>query len=150
MALSAVTAVGALVLASAPLAGAQTGGPDGPRPHQLTDAERTCLSQHGVSLPEPGQRPSSPPSDAQRQAFAAAAKACGLPAPPDHGGQMRMLTAAEQACLSQHGITPPQPGQKPPTPPSDAQRQAFAAAAKACGLPGPPDHKLPSNDSTGT
>jgi hypothetical protein len=150
MALAGATAVGALVVASAPLAGAQTGEPGGPQPRMLTDAQRACLSQHGVTPPTPGQRPPAPPSDAQRQAFEAAAAACGLPVPPAHpGGVMRMLTDAQRACLSQHGVTLPAPGQKFSSPPSDAQRQAFVAAAQACGIH-KPDHTPPSTGSTGT
>ena len=129
----------ALVVAFAPLAVAQTdpgprpGGPHHP-PH-LTDAQKTCLTQHGVQLPamQSGQRP-TPPTDQQRQAFEAAAKACGIQ--PLH--RIR-LTDAQRACLTQHGVTPPTPGSvKPSSPPSAAQRATFEAAAKACGLPTPP------------
>jgi hypothetical protein len=150
IALVGVTAVGALVVASAPLAGAQTGDPGGPHPRRLTDAQQTCLRQHGVTLPTPGQRPAEPPSDAQRQAFEAAAKACGLPAPPDHPGwRRRMLTDAQRTCLRQHGVTLPTPGERPSEPPSGAPLHAFAAAAQACGIPAP-DHTPPSTGATGT
>ncbi len=126
------------VVAFAPLAGAQTADPtpDG-HPPRLTDAQKTCLTQHGVTLPTPtaGQEP-TPPTDQQRQAFEAAAKACGVQPPKGHRAP---LTAAQRTCLSQHGITPPTPGSaKPSSPPSAAQRAAFEAAATACGLPAPP------------
>lgn len=60
--------------------------PDGTaRPHpQLTDDQKQCLVDNGVTLPAKpadGPRP-TPPSDGQRAAFKAAAAACGLPTPP--------------------------------------------------------------------
>ena len=127
-----------LVVVLAPLAGAQTADPtpEG-HPPRLTDAQKTCLTQHGVTLPTPsaGQKP-TPPTDQQRQAFEAAAKTCGVQPPNGHRVQ---LTAAQRTCLSQHGVTPPTPGSaKPGSPPSAAQRAAFEVAAKACGLPVPP------------
>jgi hypothetical protein len=80
-----IAAVPLLIGVLAPLAAAQTDtSPDGPHRPKLTDAQKTCLSQHGVTLPTPGQKPPSPPTDAQRAAFQAAAKACGLPTPKDH------------------------------------------------------------------
>jgi len=30
----------------------------------LTDAQKACLTQHGVTVPTPGQKPASPPSKA--------------------------------------------------------------------------------------
>jgi hypothetical protein len=129
----------ALVIAFAPLAVAQTPdpGPPGGHPPNLTDAQKTCLTQHGVQLPTPnaGQRP-APPTNQQRQAFEAAGKACGVQPPKGHRVE---LTAAQQTCLTQHGITPPTPGSaKPTSRPSAQQRATFEAAAKACGLPAPP------------
>lgn len=134
----------ALVVTLAPLAGAQTPDPGSPGHPQLTDAQKTCLTQHGVqppARPAAGQQP-TPPTDQQRQAFEAAAKACGLPAHRVHV----QLTAAQRTCLTQHGITPPTPGSaKPTSPPSAEQRAKFEAAAKACGLPAPP--KPPGSNS---
>jgi hypothetical protein len=135
----------ALVVTLAPLAGAQTPDPGSPGGHpQLTDAQKACLTQHGVQVPAKpaaGQQPTRP-TDAQRQAFEAAAKACGLPA---RRVQLQ-LTAAQRTCLTQHGVTLPAKGSAKPAPPTDAQRQAFEAAAKACGLPAPPN-KAPSSNS---
>ena len=128
-----VGAVLLLVGVLAPLALAQTDSTP-PGPHLLTDAQKACLSQHGVTAPTPGQ-PLSEPTDAQRQAFRAAAQACGLPAP--QGLVMMHLTDAQKACLSQHGVSVPTPGQKLNGPPSDAERAKFEAAAQACGLPKP-------------
>jgi hypothetical protein len=129
----------ALVVAFAPLAVAQTPdpGPHGGHPPNLTDAQKTCLTQHGITPPTPGSaKPTSPPTAQQRQAFEAAAKVCGVQPPKGHRVE---LTAAQQTCLTQHGITPPTPGSaKPTSPPSAQQRATFEAAAKACGLPAPP------------
>jgi len=134
-----IAAVPLLIGVLAPLASAQTDPtPDGPHPPKLTDAQKTCLTQHGVTLPTPGQKPANPPTDAQRAAFKAAAQACGLPK-PDGRHHMIQLTDAQKTCLTQHGVTVPTPGQRPPNPPSDAQRAAFKAAAQACGLPTPKD-----------
>ena len=50
---------------------------------QLTDAQKQCLADHGVTLPQrpaDGTRP-TPPTDEQRAAFRAAAEACGLTPP---------------------------------------------------------------------
>jgi hypothetical protein len=126
----------AFVVTLAPLAGAQTDpGGDG-HPPRLTDAQKTCLTQHGVTLPTrtPGQAP-TPPTDQQRQAFEAAAKTCGVQPPTMH--RVR-LTDAQKTCLSQHGITPPAPGSAKPAPPTAEQRAAFEAAAKTCGIQLPP------------
>jgi hypothetical protein len=132
-----IAAVPLLIGLMAPLASAQTdSSPDGPHRPQLTDAQKTCLSQQGVTPPAQGQKP----TDAQRTAFQAAAKACGIPAPKDHPHRP-MLTDAQKTCLSQHGVTPPAQGQKP----TDAQRTAFRAAAQACGIPTP---KAPASSSS--
>jgi len=81
-----IAAVALLIGVLAPLASAQTGNDPGPSGHPrmvipLTDAQKACLSQHGVTLPTPGQPPPGPPTAAQRDAFRAAAQACGLPTP---------------------------------------------------------------------
>ena len=60
------------------------GAPSGDHPHpQLSDEQKQCLADHGVTLPTrpaDGTRP-TPPTDDQRAAFRAAAEACGLPTP---------------------------------------------------------------------
>ena len=119
----------------------------------LTDAQKQCLADQGVTLPQrpaadgTGQRP-SPPTDEQRAAFRAAAEACGLPTPPagDHrpgfggpGGPRPALTDAQKQCLADQGVTLPQrpadgaTGERP-APPTAEQRDAFRAAAAACGI----------------
>ena len=91
--------------------------PDGTaRPHpQLTDAQKQCLADHGVTPPQKpadGTRP-TPPTDEQRAAHQAAAEACGLPArgpggPGGPGGVRPQLTDAQKQCLADHGVTPQQ------------------------------------------
>ena len=133
-----------LVVAFAPLASAQTSDPPGGHPPRLTDAQKTCLTQHGVTLPTPGAgQPPARPTDQQRQAFEAAAKTCGVQPPKGHRVQ---LTAAQRTCLTQHGVTPPTPGSaKPTSEPSAQQRATFEAAAKACGLPAPSKDPTPGS-----
>ncbi len=125
--------------------------PDGTiRPHRqpLTDDQKQCLADHGVTLPQrpaDGTRP-TPPTDEQRTAFKAAAAACGLPVRGPGGpgfggprGDHPQLTDAQKECLADHGVTLPQrpaDGTRP-TPPTDEQRTAFRAAAAACGLTPP-------------
>ena len=63
--------------------GTGTAAPDGTaRPHpQLSDDQKQCLANQGVTLPQrpaDGTRP-TPPTDEQRAALKAAAEACGLP-----------------------------------------------------------------------
>ena len=145
-----IAAVPLLIGVLAPLASAQTGNDPGPSGHPrmmvpLTDAQKACMAQHGVTLPTPGQKLPGPPTAAQLDAFRADAQACGLPTPKGPV-QMVPLTDAQQACLSQHGVTLPTPGQKLPGPPTAAQRDAFRAAAQACGLPAPTDLQ-PSSSS---
>jgi hypothetical protein len=56
------------------------GAVPGGRP-ALSDEQRQCLADHGVTLPTPTERGSvrQPPSAADRDALRAAAEACGLP-----------------------------------------------------------------------
>ena len=62
----------------------------GPGAHPpLTDEQRRCLADHGVTLPPrpaDGQR-GQPPSQADRDALRAAAEACGLPLRVPHAEQ---------------------------------------------------------------
>lgn len=53
---------------------------------QLTDTQRDCLKDAGLTRPD--TRPSGPPTQEQIQKFRDTAKACGieLPAHPDHMG----------------------------------------------------------------
>jgi hypothetical protein len=128
-----------------------TAAPDGtarPHPLPLTDAQKQCLADQGVTLPQrpaDGTRP-TPLTDEQRAALKAAAEACGLPVRVPGGpgfggprGDHPALTDAQKQCLADQGVTLPQrpaDGTRP-TPPTDEQRAAFRAAAEACGLTPP-------------
>ena len=126
----------------------------GARPHRpaLTDAQKQCLADQGVTLP---QRPT-----AWRFRRAAGATdrraACGVPrrrrrrvacrlrppaaSPGVRGaGRPRPLTDAQKQCLADHGVTLPQrptggdAGERP-APPTAEQRAALQQAAAACGI----------------
>jgi len=139
--LAALLSLG-LVGALAPTAFAQEANNDSTpsreaRPHpRLTDAQKACLQQQGDQKPAEGTRP----TDAQRAAHQAAAKACG------NGHRNRpKLTDAQKTCLEEHGVAKPEKpanGERP-TRPTDAQRAAFRAAAKDCGI------KLPDKPPAG-
>jgi hypothetical protein len=158
LALAAVPALGLSAFAAADTGtGAASDQPGTRPPHPvLTDAQRQCLADNGVTLPErptsgdPGQR-LTPPTAEQRAAREAAAQACGLPTPPmgDHRpggfgfGPRPLLTDAQKQCLADQGVALPErpatgAGQ-PPAPPTAEQRAALQQAATACGItiPGP-------------
>jgi hypothetical protein len=134
--------LGAFAAADSGLAPTDATG-SGPAPHRrplLTDEQRQCLADHGIA---PRSRPADGtarpvPSEADRDAFRAAAEACGLPR-PDLGGRgpRPLLTDEQRQCLAEHGIAPrsrPADGTARPVP-SEADRDAFRATAVACGLP---------------
>jgi hypothetical protein len=86
-------AAGALTLASiavvgtASLAGAvdSQGSGSRPAPPALSTEQRQCLTDQGVTLPQKpadGSRPQL--TQEQRDAFRAAAQACGIPLPAHH------------------------------------------------------------------
>jgi hypothetical protein len=164
VAIGTVVVAGLAVVSFGSFAGADDTGsgtpgataPDGsPRPHHapLTDDQKQCLANQGVTLPTKpadGTRP-APPTDAQREAFHAAATACGLPVGDGPGfggpsGPRPMLTDDQKQCLADHGVTPPaRPADGTrPAPPTDAERQAFRAAAEACGI-APPNRPAGTN-----
>ena len=137
-ALAAVSLVGLGGFASAATGDGGDGGHPG-RP-ALTDEQKTCLSDNGVTLPErpsDGSRP-TPPTEEQRAAMKAAAETCGLPAPRARSARPA-LTDEQKTCLSDNGVTLPErpsDGSRP-TPPTEEQRAAMKAAAETCGLPTP-------------
>lgn len=97
--------------------------------NKLTDAQKKCLADAGLTRPE------GKPTDAQREAFHAAAKKCGITKPEGmgHGGKHRpQLTDAQKKCLTDAGFT--KPATRPTTPPTEEQRAAFKAAAEKCGI----------------
>ena len=118
--------------------GTATGRPAG---HALTDAQRQCLSDQGVTLPArpaDGSRPEL--TQEQRDALRQARIACGLPTLGHPGLGLRpALTDAQRQCLSDQGVTlPARPadGSRPEL--TQEQRDALHAAAEACGLPAGP------------
>ncbi len=100
----------------------------------LTDAQRTCLTDQGLT------RPTAPLSDAERQArrekVKAAVKACDLTLPgAERRAQLREfwkgLPAEQRTCIKDQGITRPW---GPLTKEARTEFLAkFAAAAKTCG-----------------
>ena len=92
----------------------------------LTDEQKTCLTDAGITKPAKGTRP----TQAERDAMKAAAEACGitLPTRPDHAGRGLNLTDEQKTCLTDAGIT------KPEGRPTQAERDAMKAAAEACGI----------------
>jgi hypothetical protein len=115
-----------------------TDGQRHPRP-ALTDAQRQCLSEQGVTLPTRPADGTRPPqlTEEQRAALRAAAATCGLPTPPPGRGPRPALTDAQRQCLSEQGVTlpiRPADGTRPPQL-TEEQRAALRAAAEACGLP---------------
>ena len=90
----------------------------------LTDAQKTCLTDAGITKPE------GRPTQAERDAFKAAAETCGitLPTRPDDAGGRLNLTDTQKTCLTDAGIT------KPEGRPTQAERDAFKAAAQTCGI----------------
>jgi len=114
---------------------------------QLTDEQRQCLADQGVTPPtRPADGTHTPPTDEQRAEMLAAAEACGLPARAEGGGpgmghgRGPALTDEQRACLADQGVTAPtRSTDGTHTPPTDEQRAEMLAAAEACGLPAPPD-----------
>jgi hypothetical protein len=94
VALAALPALGVGVFAAADAATTGTNGEEGARPArpELTDAQKQCLADHGVTLPQrpadgsTGERP-APPTAEQRDALRAAAAACGITI-PEHGPRL--------------------------------------------------------------
>ena len=137
--LAAIPAVGLGAFAAADTTSGEAGTQGPPGRPALTDAQRQCLADQGVTLPgrpADGTRP-APPTDEQRAALRAAAEACGLPVPAH--GPRPALTDAQRQCLADQGVTlPGRPADGTrPAPPTDEERAALRAAAEACGLPVP-------------
>jgi hypothetical protein len=118
-----------------------------PRRPQLTEEQQACLEEQGIVKPEPnadGERPR--PTDEQREAFRAAAEACGIELPARHGPR---LTDEQKSCLEEQGIEKPARGEDGErVEPTDEQREAFRAAAEACGIDLPDNPPSDSNDDT--
>ena len=126
-------AVAVLVLslfaALAPAASAKTNHPRRPGLH-LSAAQKQCLAQHGVQAPTAGSRASL--TTQQRQALASAMQECGVKFSRGRGFGGPRLTSAQRTCLTQYGV--PLPGGGGGLGAPGANRQAYAAAAQACGI----------------
>src|SRR5262249_20414278 len=99
---------------------------------ELSDAQKQCLADHGVSKPAPsstGERPQLTPE--QRDALRSALQACGVEFP-----RLRpQLSDAQKQCLADHGVSKPAPsstGERPQLTPE--QRDALRSAFQACGI----------------
>ncbi|MFM7615900.1 MAG: hypothetical protein ACKO72_00340 [Actinomycetes bacterium] len=88
----------------------------------LTDEQRQCLADAGVTRPE------GRPTLQQLKAFAAAAKSCGVSL---RRPRTSVLTDAQRQCLTDAGIT------VPTTRPTAEQLAALKAAAESCGITAP-------------
>jgi len=141
----AVASMG-LLAGFAPAASAHPGGGRA----QLTDEQKSCLEEQGVVKPEPnadGERVR--PTEEQREAFKAAAEACGIELRGPRHNRLQ-LTDEQKSCLEDQGIEKPardEDGKR--VKPTDEQKAAFEAAAAECGieLPERPSD-APSDNST--
>jgi hypothetical protein len=119
------------VLALNSFATADTGSESRPG---VTDAQRECLADQGVTLPTRGDggddRARALLTREQRREMREAAAACGLRGPKPRVA-LRQLTDDERQCLADQGITRPA---RRAGGGADA-RAAFQQAAEACGLP---------------
>ncbi len=96
----------------------------------VTDAQRQCLADHGVTRPTPGSndQPRSQLSRDDRKALKDAADACGLHGPKPRVA-LRGLSDAQRQCLANQGVTL-QGGRR-----NAGVRAALEQAADTCGLP---------------
>ena len=88
----------------------------------LTDEQRQCLADAGVTKPE------GRPTLEQLKAFADAAKSCDVPLRRHHRGPGPRLTAEQRQCLADAGVT------RPEGEPTEEQREAMRTAAESCGI----------------
>jgi hypothetical protein len=107
---------------SSSLGGDATGGRARPA---LTDAQRQCLADQGITVPDRGDASEGIAiTGEERHALRDAARACGL---RGRGGPgLRALTDAQRQCLTDQGVTA--------RPQSAEQRAALRSAAETCGL----------------
>ncbi|MFM7616802.1 MAG: hypothetical protein ACKO72_05000 [Actinomycetes bacterium] len=129
----ALATIGTGVAGADPTGSSGTSGARG-RAH-LTAEQRQCLKDEGV------KRPEGRPTKADAKALKDAAKACDIPLGRlmrHHiGHAMTDLTAEQRQCLADAGVT------KPEGEPTQAERDAFKAAAESCGI------DLPGRDGPG-
>lgn len=156
----------AVAIAFVPRLGAQEDGgeeapgegttEEAPPPRGLSDEDRACLEEQGVTLPEVERdengRPTGRPdlSDEEKEALRDAAEACGIERPFPHRGPGRLLGSLsdeQRACLEENGVELPEVRTDEdgnPVPPverpelsqeeREARREAFREAAETCGI----------------
>jgi hypothetical protein len=100
----------------------------------LTDAQRRCLADHGVTLPTHRSH-----LDAARAVLMVALHDCGIGGHHDHS-RRHGLSAAERQCLADHGVTLPTRGSHL----DDVARAALMAALRECGVIGSKTHEPPT------
>ncbi|MEO7163063.1 MAG: hypothetical protein ABI041_09090 [Bdellovibrionia bacterium] len=134
--ISQIVLIGALSLA--PAADNKRGGPP-----PLTDAQKKCFTDNGVSPPEMDTPPEGPlPSQEVRDKILKCLDANGFK-PPTR--DLPPLTDAQKKCFSDNGITPPEPNTPPPsTLPSQEVRDKIRACLDANGFKPPTDLSLVS------
>lgn len=96
-------------------------GPGHARRPELTDEQKQCLEDEGITPPAEGEKRSGPPTEEQRTAMDAAAKKCGLPARPagcDRDGDGQGPDGKTPADQAPDGQTAP--GQAPTAPSTTA------------------------------
>ena len=125
----------------------ETEAPSGEEHRVLTDEQRACLEEQGVQKPERGENGERVrPTDEQREAFRAAAEACDIELPL----RRHRLTDEQRACLEEQGVEKPQRDENGErVEPTDEQREAFRAAAEACGIDLPDRPQSDSDANTG-
>jgi hypothetical protein len=109
------------------------GGSGDARPG-LTDSQRQCLAERGVTAPSRGSAGGPALTPEQRSELRAAGRACGVRGTRARPGS-RALTDEQRECLSEQGVGGP--------PQSTEDRAALRSAAEACGLPARGHHGGP-------
>ncbi|HNJ97314.1 MAG TPA: hypothetical protein PLV13_04280, partial [Ilumatobacteraceae bacterium] len=128
--------VGAATFASTASAASGAGDEGDSRPPRivqivsnLTDDQKTCLQESGVSRPGADATPEE--RQAAREAFRTAAETCGITL-PDPQGPLANLTDEQKACLDEANLT--RPDQDATFEERQAAREALKAAAEGCGI----------------
>lgn len=122
----AIAAAGITLSAGLGVASAAPGDGHGGNHPQLTDQQRQCLADRGITR---DSRPQGKPSDDQIAKIKDAFSACGIQL-PDHP----KLTDQQKQCLTDQGLTR---DSHPEGKPSDDQIAKAKAAFEACGIAAP-------------
>jgi hypothetical protein len=116
------------------------GATAGPRAG-LSDTQRQCLADQGVTLPSRSTDGGKPAlTREQRQALRTAGQACGLRGlgmgpRPGHGTKAGALTDAQRQCLADQGVSlPDRSSTGMHSSASATSRDTLRQAAQACGL----------------